>query len=133
MPAPRDNANAVTHGANTLKRILSNGKLDHRSSVGRALRRLRAQFTADLGGQEALSTQESALVDRVVIKILVLHTVEGWTLRRRSLVKRSGQLPAVLDRNYISWSESLRRDLVALGLKRRAKDLSLNDFLKGGH
>lgn len=131
MSGKTNNLNALKHGVNTLKRILSNGKLDGRSAIGQLIKRIRAGIEADLKGN--LSGREEAIVDRCVFKIVVLLSIEGWTMKRRALVRRGGSLPAILDRNYISWSESLRRDFVSLGLKRKVRDINLNDLLnKGG-
>lgn len=110
-----------SHGAYQLKSKLEQGKLDLRSSAGQAMKRLREAFHADLGGD--LSTAQKALVDRAITKIMIAELVEAWTLKQTSIISTSGELPPVLKQNYLSWSAELRRDLLALGLQRRPKDV----------
>lgn len=121
----------VRHGLYSVKAKLERGKLDLRSSMGQAMKRLRADLEASLGGRDQLSAQEVALLDRIVVKLLVLESIETWALQQPKLIKRGGLLPPVLSRNYLSWSAELRRDLLALGLQRRAKDLpNLQEYLR---
>lgn len=108
------------HGAYRLKLALEHGQIDGRSAVGQALKRLRSSFETSLGGQ--LSMQEAALVDRAVVKLVILESIERWALQQSQLIAPDGRLPGVLARNYLSWSAELRRDLQALGLSRRSKD-----------
>lgn len=118
------------HGAWSLKRALNTGRLDMRSEAGQAVKRLRAQLVADLGGADTLSTQERLLVDRIVKKVLIVEALETYALRRKSLFKRNGELIGCLGRHYLAYSEALRRDLLAVGLQRRAKDVpNLSDYL----
>jgi hypothetical protein len=121
MPFTGQKSNLVRHGLYSLKSKLERGKIDLRSAVGQAMKRRRADLENSLGGRDQLSAQETALLDRVVVKVLVLESVEAWALKQPRLVRRGGNLPPVLSRNYLSWSAELRRDLLALGLSRRAK------------
>lgn len=119
-----------THGAWTLKRALDTGRLDMRSEAGQAIKRLRTQLETDLGGADNLSTQELLIVDRIVKKALIIEALENYALTRKSIFKRNGELIGALGRHYLSYSEALRRDLLALGLQRRAKDVpNLSDYL----
>lgn len=119
-----------THGAWTLKRALDTGRLDMRSEAGQAIKRLRTQLETDLGGADTLSTQERLLVDRIVKKALIIEALETYALSRRSIFKRNGELIGALGRHYLSYTEALRRDLLAVGLGRRAKDVpNLSDYL----
>ena len=59
---PPGNENARTHGTHSLKRavqVLGNRVINRRTKVGRALAGWRAELLADLGGIEAVSTQEA--------------------------------------------------------------------------
>lgn len=119
-----------THGAWGLKRALDTERLDMRSEAGQAIKRLRLQLEADLGGQESLSCQERILVDRIAKKVLIVEALETYALSRKSIFKRNGELIGCLGRHYLSYTEALRRDLLAVGLGRRAKDVpSLSDYL----
>lgn len=118
------------HGAWSLKRALNTGRLDMRSEAGQAVKRLRAQLESDLGGADTLSTQEHLMVDRIVKKALIIEALESYALSRKTIFKRNGDLIGALGRHYLSYAEALRRDLLAIGLQRRAKDVpNLQDYL----
>lgn len=123
MGAPTSNLNGLKHGGHRLERLLTTGKVDGRSELGVAQRRLRSRIEADLGGTENLSTQERLIVDRIVKKILMIEAIETYAFSRRSILKRNGDLIGCLGKNYLAYSAELRRDLLALGLQRRAKDV----------
>jgi len=130
VPARPGNGNALKHGGYALLARLSNNRLDGRSEVGVALRQLRQNLGADLGGLKSLSTQQRILLDRAVRKVLILEAMENYVLTRKSLFKRNGELVGCLGKNYLAFSAELRRDLVTLGLKRHTKDLNLKDYLR---
>jgi len=75
-----------THGRYSLRRGLSRASrrtmIDRRTAIGKALAAWRAELLADLGGSEAVSTQELALVEEAVKTKLILDSVLG--LKRRS-------------------------------------------------
>lgn len=91
-------------------------KLDGRSRFGKAVTQLRKSLISDLGGD--LSTQESLIVDRVVFKVLRLCSFEAHIL------KSQGMESERQSREYLAMSNSLRLDLMALGLERRMKDIT---------
>ena len=130
---PPGNGNARTHGANTLKRAVStlgSRTIDRRTTVGRALAAWRNELLADLGGIEAVSTQELALVEEAVKTKLILDSVDAWLLSQRTLINKRvrGVFPAVRDRQALV--STLRGLLGDLGLKRRSKsELSLGEYL----
>ena len=129
------NGNARTHGTHTLKRAvkqLGQRTIDRRTTVGRALASWRAELLADLGGIEAVSTQELALVEEAVKSKLILDSVDAWLLMQPSLINKRNRsvLPAVRDRQALV--ATLRGLLGDLGLKRRAKAMpALSDYLRG--
>lgn len=116
---------ATRHGANSgvLTGVARGSYPDKRTVLGRELAALRKALVRDLGGD--LSAQESLLVDRIVSK----------SFRCRCLEAAMFQGDPAADAQYIALSNSLRLDLQALGLRRRAKDVtSLKDYLKDkGH
>lgn len=70
-------------------------------------------------------------MDRIVKKIMMVEAIETYALSRRSIFKRNGDLVPCLGKNYLAYSAELRRDLLAIGLKRRMKDVpSLQDYLQ---
>jgi hypothetical protein len=105
--------------------------IDRRTSLGKHLAAWRADLVTDLGGEEALSTQQRALVDVIVRQKLLLESVDAWLLVQPTLVnsRKRTLLPVVRERQGLA--DSLARYLVQLGLERRAKPVpSLDDYLR---
>jgi hypothetical protein len=124
-----------THGITALRRAvegLGNRVVSRRTKVGRALHKWRMELLDDLGGIEAVSTQELALVEEAVKTKLILDSVDAWLLMQPSLINKRNRsvLPAVRDRQALV--ATLRGLLGDLGLKRRAKTMpALSDYLRG--
>lgn len=98
------------------------GELDGRTTLAKTAKALRERLERDLGGSP--STQEALIIRRVVSKALRCETIEAALLEGKADGER-------LEAFYISLSNSLRRDLVALGLQRRQKDVKdLDTYLK---
>ena len=123
-----------THGRYSLMRGLSRASrrtmLDQRTTVGRALAAWRSELLADLGGIEAVSTQELALVEEAVKTKLILDSVDAWLLTQPTLIMRKTRsvLPAIRDRQGLV--STLRGLLNDLGLKRRARqEPTLSEYL----
>lgn len=97
--------------------------IDRRTVLGKALDAWRRELVADLGGAEALSTQQRALVDVAVRSKLMLDSIDAWLLTQKSLVsaKRKALLPAVRER--ASLAASFQATLKDLGLERKAREL----------
>jgi hypothetical protein len=116
-----------THGLKELKTAVNRlanrgGKvIDERTAVGKSLMRWRAQLVQDLGGQEALSTQQLAIVDIAVRTRLLLDSTDAWMVRQPSLINRHARqlYPVVQQRTALA--DSLVRQLTTLGLGRQAK------------
>jgi hypothetical protein len=118
------------HGLGTVKRKLrarearGRGVLDGRTRLGKALAVWRADLLDDLGGAEAISAQQLALVDLAVRTKLLADSVDAYVLSMPSPVnKKRRQLFAVVVQRQalIGQLQSLLRDL---GLDRRAKDVT---------
>src|SRR5207249_7067418 len=83
---PRTSTNRPTryqkHGVHTLRKAvqtLGSRALPPRSTaLGRALHEWRASLIADLGGEEAVSTQQLALVDLAVRTKLLADSVDAY-------------------------------------------------------
>ncbi len=126
-------ATRTMHGLTTLKRAVKNlgGRaIDRRTVVGKALSQWRAELLQDLGGPEAVSTQELAIVDLAVRTKLMLDSIDTWLLIQPSLVnaRKRSLLPVVRERTQLS--DALSRYLGQLGLKRRPKPaLTIQDYM----
>ena len=130
--APKGNRNALKHGLNPLKAAitkLGSRALDGRSALSYALKKWRRDLISDLGGDDAISTQQSALVDLAVKSKLLLDSVDAWLLTQDSLInkRKKSLMPVVLQRQQLA--DGLARYLGQLGLHRRVKTPSLADLL----
>jgi len=113
-----------THGVKALKRAintLGNRTIDQRTTVGKALAQWRTELLHDLGGQDAVSTQELALIDEAIKTKLILDSIDSWILSQKSLINKRTRsvIPVVRDRN--SLVTTLRGLLGDLGLSKRSK------------
>ena len=76
------------------------------------MKTLRAALTKDLGND--LSVMEEVLLDRVISKVVRCHLYEVGIISGQDLGSRDF---------YLACCNSLRHDLLSLGLKRRVKNL----------
>ena len=114
--APQGNLNATTQGAYIQ---LAKRTIDGRTHLGKQLKILKQELITDLGGD--VTRAQDILIDRIKFKVASLHFIEQAMAR--------GEIN-VTDR-YIALSNSLRQDLLALGLDRKQKDyLSYLDEIK---
>jgi hypothetical protein len=112
--APKGNNNALKGGAFS---GLTN--LDQRCKLARSMRDAEHRFRTALGGDP--SPQEQTIVNRIVFKIAKCSLYEAAAL--------AGQTSS--DNQYLAWANSLRLDLQALGLERRAvKVMDLDEYLQ---
>ena len=114
------------HGLTALHNALRSvsdreGWLESLGEVGEALKAWKADLVADLGGAEAVSTQERAIIELAVKTYLMLESVDRFLLSQPSLVNKSRRqlFPAVLQRQQLA--DALARYMTALVLKRRVK------------
>jgi hypothetical protein len=111
------NTNAQTHGLTVLKRAvngLGNRLIDKRTATGRALAEWRKELVDDLGGKDAISAQQSAVIEIAVKSKLLLDSIDVWLLTQESLVnkRKRALLPAVIQRQALA--DGLVRYLQAL-------------------
>jgi len=99
--------------------------VDRRSSWARRMRDLLSEHIADLGGENNTSAAERSIIRRVATISTELELLE------RKFVDANGARAEDLQM-YISAANSLRRLLEAVGLQRRARDVtpSLNDIMR---
>ncbi len=121
------------HGLARLKtavRALGARAIDRRSSVGRALAAWRAELVADLGGKDAVTTQQAVVIDLSVRTKLLLDSIDAWLLVQPRLVntRKRALLPVVLQRQQLA--DALARYMTQLGLERRARPVpALHDYV----
>jgi hypothetical protein len=104
--------------------------IDGRTGTGRALLAWRGALVRDLGGEDAVSTQQQGVVDLAVRTKLLLDSIDAWLLGQPSLInrRRRALLPVVRERQALA--DALARYLAMLGLERRAQPVpSLREVL----
>jgi hypothetical protein len=114
------------HGLTPLKQAvkgLGGRVIDKRTTLGKTLAKWRNDLIADLGGQDNISTQQSALVDLAVKSKLLLDSIDAWLLTQETLInkRKKALLPVVLQRQTLA--DGLARYLSQLGLERRQRDI----------
>jgi len=123
---PPGNGNAQKHGAFALKRAvrtLGSRTIDRRTRVGKALAGWCSDLAGDLGGADALSTAQRALIEQAATTRLILDSIDGWLATQPSLIdkRKRALLPVVRERQ--SLADALVRYLTTLGLQRVAREL----------
>src|SRR5262245_5669558 len=130
--APKQNGRRdyQKHGLTVLKRAvngLGNRAIDKRTATGKALAKWRHDLIQDLGGD--VSTQQSTIVDLAVKSKLLLDSIDVWLLTQETLVNRRKKslIPVVKERQ--SLADGLAKYLSMLGLERRSKQVTLQDYI----
>jgi len=116
---PRGNRNARTHGVHSLVSAMRGTRhLDGRTAESRYLMTLMSNLATARGCStwDELPPQLQILARRISFKDLICSAVEEEMLK-------SDEVPESLHHRYLSWSNSLRSDLMAYGLERIPKDV----------
>src|SRR5262245_61990421 len=103
---------AISNGTTILSDI------DHRSAWMRRLRDLIAAHTSDLGGPDALSEAERVLVRRASMLGLQCELME------QHFAENGGEAKRFQLETYQRCTNTLRRTLESLGLRRRPRDIT---------
>lgn len=110
------------HGAYS---FIVRGQLpQHRAYLLQYLTDCRQGLINDLGGSERLSTGQTILIDRVIGKLGIARVIEEH-IKENGAFQRD-RLSPVLERSYLAYSNSLRLDLLALGINEKATDKALS-------
>lgn len=102
-------------------------RVDARTLVAKRFSELVQSHTADLGGDDACSEGQKAILRRACILIVALEQMESAFANNGSM-----SVPALAE--YQRTSNTLRRLLTSIGLDRRAKDVTppkLSDYIEG--
>jgi hypothetical protein len=97
--------------------------------AGRHIKR-DSDLARDLGGAEAVTTQQLAIVDLAVKTKLILDSIDAWCFAQPTLInrRRRSVLPVVRERQQLA--DSLAKYMNMLGLERRTKPIqSLGDYV----
>ena len=105
--------------------------IDKRTVAAQALLAWRSELLADLGGEENVSSQQTALVEMATRTRLYVDSLDAWLMEQPSLVNRRKKsvLPVLRERQQLV--DSLARILGQLGLERKAKPVpTLSAYLE---
>ena len=114
------------HGHNALKaRVKVRGltAIDKRTAAAQALLAWRRELIADLGGEDAISAQQRALVELAARTRLYVDSLDAWIMEQRSIVnaRKRAVHPVVLQRQQLA--DALARYMTQLGLERKAREV----------
>jgi len=104
-----------------------------KTALGRALRDWRDALVTDLGGADAVTTQQAALIEMAVRTKLMADSVDAYVLGMPSLVNKQKRClhPVVRERaTLVNQLQAILRDL---GLERKAKSLDLAEQFAALH
>ena len=120
------------HYVRWLARQLKENGLDGRTSMAKALQFIANDLAEDVGGWANLTNRETVLVRRTAALVLLCETIEHHVFSQPTPFTDAGELLAVLSKNYIAYSNTVRLNLVALGLKpdKTPKLPSLAEYLQ---
>ena len=102
--------------------MIRRGEFPERRSYIRAyLTACREGLIRDLGPAESdLTAAERIVLDRAISKLGVIRMIEEYCSENG--IFENGQLRSVLSADYVRFCDSLRRDLLTLGIGHRAMD-----------
>lgn len=118
----------VKHGAYSL---IARGALPRkRKYLESFLSKVRERLIEDLGpGEESLTAAQLILIDRVIGKLGICRCIEEFC--KEEGIMQGKTLSPILRQSYISYSNSIRHDLAALGIdKRKSENLDLHKYIK---
>ena len=122
----------MTHGAYVLTKAVKAGKtLDKRTRMGKQMAIARDNLLSECGGEPTQA--QLILLDRIMEKMVFLMAISNYAMDQECIVDEQGNLIACLGQSYLSYSEALRRDLLAFkGLSSNDKDKApdLKDYLE---
>jgi len=91
--------------------------------VKREVRFVKSALVEEVAGTpDRLTASQIILIDRIIFKFAACRCVEEYA-KANGFLDDKGNMRPILDRNFISWSNSMRLDLTALNSQRKPEDL----------
>lgn len=98
---------------------------DKRTREGKQLSAIMDGIIQDLGGQDSLTASQRLILSGISSKLILLNQISAYCDKQRSLLDQDGQVLACLKQTFLTYWDSLRRDLEALfGFDRRKQKVS---------
>jgi len=124
---PVGNQKAVKHGVRGLQAARKLGKIDKRTAFGQAFEKRKREYIAHLGGD--VSTMEMAIIEDSIWTDFYITNYDAYLASLKSVIRKGRPHPIIDARTRLA---AHRRDnLKLLGLKRKAKVVSLEEILNG--
>jgi hypothetical protein len=123
---PPGNMKAAKHGVYSLTAARRRGRIDKRTSFGKAFERHKAEYVAHLGGDQ-LSAMELAIVEDTVWTDFYTAAYDAYLSSLKSVILKGRPHPIVDARTRLA--SHRRENLKTLGLRRVTKSLTLNEIL----
>lgn len=124
---PPGNRKAEKHGITRLRRMRKSGKLDRRTSFGRAFEARKAEYVAHLGGDQ-LSAMELAIIEDTVWTDFYTTAYDLYLSSLKSVIRKGRPHPIIDARTRLA--SHRRENLKTLGLKRVAKQITSIDTIR---
>ena len=103
---------ATKHGAysDTVRQRYS----DLRTTEGKKLKSVIDSIINDLGGPTELNAAQNVVLGGLRGKFIVVFQISEYLDRQTSIIDNDGQLLACLGKNFLGYTDSIRRDLETL-------------------
>lgn len=121
------------HGSRALSELLKKNQVDGRTSIGLMLKETRDRLSNDAGGWEQLTERERILIEQTAALHLIISSILNYAFTTKdALIDGQGRLLPALTNNYLAFSNTLRLNLLALGLHpaKPTADDDLDIYLK---
>lgn len=130
MGSSKKNPTALKHGVYS---EMAHGRFDDgRTRDHREVETFLDRVADDYGGRSEMSGAQLTLLDSIRPMLIVLILVGRFVGKRTEIVDEKGNLLPVLDKNFLTYCESIRRHIQAihdLGKKRPARTPDLGTYL----
>jgi hypothetical protein len=103
---------ALKHGAHS--KHIRKRYSDKRTREGKQLANVMQGLVDDLGGSAELTSAQLLLIDNIRSKLIVLFQISKYVDEQECIINEKGELLPCLGKNYITFTEALRRALEAL-------------------
>jgi hypothetical protein len=109
---------------------------DLRTAHGQQLAAAMKSLVDHFGAENITAPMQIMLDANIRPKIITMVLISEWVNRQMELVSPEGELPNVLAKNYIAFSNALRRDLESLAAMSKnagttAKPPKIDDLISG--
>lgn len=93
---------------------------DKRTEEGKRLAAVRSGLVDSIGGPDCVTTAQSLILAAIEAKLIIVWQIANYVDRQETIVDtQTSEILPCLNKTFLSYSESLRRDIVTLyGLSR---------------